>query len=257
VTLDLGTRSITVDNAHASKPFGTIDTPAQGATISGAAFVNFGWALTQNPYQIPINGSTINVFVDGTPLGHPVYNNFRADIATLFPGLANSNGAVGFFYIDTTQLTNGVHTIAWSVVDNANRSDGIGSRYFTVQNGGSGPVAAPQESIQPADSDPVTLRRGFGIDAVAEPVSADQTGAYSIDMQELGRIELHVGATAGHLLVNGERRELPVGSTLRDGVLYWHAASGFLGEYQLAFEQPDGRLRHVQIVIHPKSYPER
>ncbi len=53
-SLDLGTRTITVDNAHASKPFGTIDTPAQGATISGNAYVNFGWALTQNPYAIPI-----------------------------------------------------------------------------------------------------------------------------------------------------------------------------------------------------------
>ena len=31
---DLGTKTITVDNAHAAKPFGTIDTPGQGGTIS-------------------------------------------------------------------------------------------------------------------------------------------------------------------------------------------------------------------------------
>jgi len=79
--VDLGTRSITADNAHAAKPFGTIDTPAPGSTISGNAFVNFGWALTQNPLVIPTDGSTITVMVDGQTLGHPVYNQLRSDIA--------------------------------------------------------------------------------------------------------------------------------------------------------------------------------
>ena len=93
---DLGTRTITVDNAHASKPFGTIDTPAQGGTVSGSAFVNYGWALTQNPNFIATDGSTLSVMVDGVTLSHPTYNQYRSDIATLFPGLANSNGAVGY-----------------------------------------------------------------------------------------------------------------------------------------------------------------
>ena len=133
-TLDLGKRTITADNAHASKPFGTIDTPAQGATISGNSYVNFGWALTQSGYNIPIDGSTITVMVDGVAVGHPTYNQYRSDIATVFPGLANSNGAVGYFYLDTTKLTNGTHTISWVVSDNQGRNDGIGSRYFTVEN---------------------------------------------------------------------------------------------------------------------------
>jgi hypothetical protein len=135
-TFDLGTRSIKVDNAHASKPYGTIDTPGQGDTISGNAYVNFGWALTQSPYCIPTDASTITVYVDGVPVGHPTYNQFRSDIATSFPGMCNTNGAVGFFYIDTTKLNNGVHTISWVVYDNQGRGDGIGSRYFTVQNPG-------------------------------------------------------------------------------------------------------------------------
>jgi hypothetical protein len=139
---DLGTRTIVVDNVHASKPFGTIDTPGQGDIISGNAYVNFGWTLTQNPYCIPIDGHTMTVTIDGIIRGHPTYNQNRSDIATLFPGLCNSNGAVGFFYIDTTTLSNGVHTIAWVAYDNQGRGDGIGSRYFTVQNTGS--IAARQ-----------------------------------------------------------------------------------------------------------------
>ena len=126
--MDFGAHLITVDNAHATKPFGTIDTPAPGQTVSGGAYLDFGWVLTQNPYMVPINASTITVVVDGQVVGNPVYNNFRADIASLFPGYMNSGGAVGLFYLDTTKLANGVHTISWNVFDNAGRSDGIGSR---------------------------------------------------------------------------------------------------------------------------------
>ena len=85
--------------------------------------------------QSPTDGSTIWVFVDGVPLGHPIYNHYRSDIATLFPGYANSNGAIGFFILDTTTLANGIHTIAWSRDGQPRPSlDGLGSRYIWVQN---------------------------------------------------------------------------------------------------------------------------
>jgi hypothetical protein len=129
----LGSKTITCDNAHATLPFGTIDTPGQGETVTGTV-VNFGWALTPNPASIPTDGSTIWVYIDNVPVGHPVYNNYRADIATLFPGYANSNGAIGYYVLDSTTLANGIHTIAWSVTDSQGRASGIGSRYFWVQN---------------------------------------------------------------------------------------------------------------------------
>ena len=133
---DIGTRTIAADNADGVLPFGTIDTPAPGRTATGTAFLNFGWVVTPNPANfIPLNGSTILVYIDSVAVGHPVYNNYRADIATLFPGLQNSNGAVGYYYIDTTKLTNGLHTIAWVATDNAGNSQGLGSRFFVVENG--------------------------------------------------------------------------------------------------------------------------
>jgi hypothetical protein len=130
---DLGTKTIVVNNLTATAPFGTIDTPVQGGTVSGT-IVNFGWALTPPGKMIPTDGSTIWVFIDNVRVGHPVYNQYRVDIATLFPNYANSNGAVGYYYIDTTQLANGLHTISWLVADNEGAASGIGSRYFTVQN---------------------------------------------------------------------------------------------------------------------------
>ena len=238
-TLDLGAHSITVDNAHASKPFGTIDTPGQGGTASSNSYVNFGWALTQNPYAIPTDGSTITVILDGVPVGHPAYNQYRSDIANLFPGLANSNGAVGFFYIDTTTLANGVHTISWNVFDNAGRGDGIGSRYFTVANTGSGNVPA---AVEPGES------------IEAAQITPDAAGVYSVSMEELGRIELPIGATNGYMLTSGERLPLPVGSTLKGGRFYWQPGPGFLGEYDLIFEREGSALMRVHVSVKPKAH---
>ena len=84
--------------------------------------------------MIPLDGSTITVYVDGVPVGHPTYNLFRADIASLFPSYANTSGAVGHFAFDTRTLSNGVHSIAWVIVDNFGNAQGVGSRYFTVAN---------------------------------------------------------------------------------------------------------------------------
>jgi len=193
--------------------------------------------------MIPINGSTITVVIDGVVLGNPVYNNFRSDIASLFPLYTNSQGAVGFFYLDTTKLTNGVHAISWNVYDNANRGEGIGSRYFTVANGGTTIVPADEEA--PLDSTPV--------EEIKLP-PPDEDGVYSVDVEEMERIELHLGATAGYSLVNGANEALPVGSTLKRGVFYWQLGPGFLGEHHLVLSRPDGQQVEVRVRIHPKTF---
>ena len=252
--LDLGTSTISVDNVHAAKPFGTLDTPVPGATVSGTGYVNFGWALTQNPYFISTNGSTITVYLDGQPRpGNPVYNQYRSDIANAFPGLANSNGAVGYYVLDTTRIANGVHTIAWVVFDNASRGDGIGSRYFNVFNTSS-TTAGPEEAQAVAPTDMVTLRRGFDRDREPEPMASDQNGAYSVEIEELGRMELRAGVNGGYMLVNGERHPLPDGSSLNDGVFYWQPGPGFVGEYQLELTRPNADAVRVRVKIWPKSF---
>lgn len=130
----LGSTTITVDNDTAVKPFGAIDTPQVGGVASGTAFVSWGWALTPQPNSIPVDGSTIDVYVDGVNLGHPEYNVYREDVATLFPGYANSNGAGGYFVLDTTTYENGLHTMYWAVEDSAGNTDGVGGRSFRIVN---------------------------------------------------------------------------------------------------------------------------
>jgi hypothetical protein len=244
-TTELGTgKTIICTNASAAKPFGTIDTPGQGEAISGNNYINFGWALTPGAnFMIPNNGSTITVVVDGVMLGNPAYNNFRSDISTLFPGYTNSQGAVGYFYLDTTKLTNGVHAVSWNVYDNAARGEGVGSRYFTVSN--AGPVNVPADEEPPPDSTQIQEMK-------LPPPDVD--GIYSVDVQELERIELRVGATSGYSLVNGATEALPVGSTLKRGVFYWQLGPGFLGAHHLVLSRPDGKQVEVQVRIHPKTF---
>jgi hypothetical protein len=171
----------------------------------------------------------------------------------LFPGYANSGGAVGFFHLNTTTLANGVHTISWNVFDNGGRGDGIGSRYFNVFNAGSGPVAAPEEPGI-ATPETVTIRRGIHPDRQTEPLSPDDGGRYILSMEELGRIELNLGATRGYLIINGERHALPLGSTLKNGVFHWQAGVGYLGQYELSFEQAGGGTVGVWVTIVPKTF---
>jgi len=134
----IGSRGFNAQNSASAKPFGAIDTPAQGQVVCGSSFVNFGWALTRQPNIVATNGSTITVYIDGVAVRKPGALAARSDIQSLFPGYRNTSNAVGAFVFDTTKYANGLHSIYWLVTDSAGNSDGVGSRYFTVANPCSG-----------------------------------------------------------------------------------------------------------------------
>jgi hypothetical protein len=136
-SVSLGHKTITCNNADSKKPFGTIDTPAPGETVSGKQYKNWGWVLTPPPNRIPIDGKTIKVFIDNQPIGNPTYGIRREDIDSLFPECWNTRegrGGVGYMLIDTTKYKDGLHTISWLAIDSAGYQEGIGSRYFWIKN---------------------------------------------------------------------------------------------------------------------------
>ncbi len=256
----LGTKTITADNANAIKPFGAIDTPTQGGEAYGENFADFGWVLTPLPNTIPPDGSTINVWVDGElQPGNPVYNGYREDIAELLPGYNNSGGAGGHYSLDTTRFANGVHIIAWSVVDDAGNSDGIGSRYFTILNPGNRQRAMKNReklpldisSIPVDDSHPVQIIKGDDNTPSLDVYPGDKD-IIDIDIKELERIEIRFPGTTWGL------SRLPTGSFLDTGknIFYWQPGPGFLGEYLFSFLEKgshgDLRKKYIKIVIHPK-----
>jgi hypothetical protein len=267
----LGSKTITVDNAHAVKPFGAIDTPAQGGTVSGSSYVNWGWCLTPPPNKIPQNGSTINVYVDGVNLGHPTYNLYRQDIASLFPNYANSDGAVGYFYLDTTAYQDGVHTIQWTATDNGGNTDGIGSRYFTIQNTGSDTKASEvriQKSedrielsrIDMDNTEPVMIQSGFKVNGFEKQLSANDKDEYPVKIKELEplKVKFNDGSKiiACYELMGNSLRKMPAGMTIKNNALSWMPGVAYLGSHRFAVVIKDrkGNLskKYLMVTIEPK-----
>ena len=202
------------------------------------------------------------------------YNNFRADIASLFPGLNNTNGAIGFRVIDTTALTNGLHTIAWTVTDNLGATEGIGSRYFRVSNGvaagltaalDGASVSVSSEALAAAPSvrSPVLGRLGWDPAAPWRSFGANSSGRVVVRSEEVSRVELHLdaqgGPLTGYLRVADALAPLPVGSRLDadTGIFTWQPGVGFVGSYDLVFVRRDEpglvARQDVRVVLHAKG----
>jgi len=236
--VSLGVKTITIDNRNAVKPFGAMDSPAQGGSASGSIYRNLGWVLTPpgndrlNPVKIPEDGSTIILYVDGKKQKEgAIYNVFRADIVGLFPGYANSEGSQAEFVLDTTALANGLHTIAWTAEDSAGNVDGIGSRFFSARNTAS--TGAADTAADFAVNPPLDLETG--------DIQGDIQ--YNVEIEVPGRVEIHFPpammscTTSGFLKVGDSLKPLPTGSTLDtvEGVFYWQVGPGFYGTYELVF----------------------
>jgi hypothetical protein len=275
----MGKKTIVVNNGAATKPFGSIDTPAIGGDASGP---NFGWGLTPN-----VNGaavctilpSGVQVSIDSGPLQPVVYGDARVDIAGAFTGFSNTAAAGGHYIFDWSTLTNGPHTIGWLITDNCNRADGVGSRFFNVTTGTS-LVAASQEfrlevetssdaefrlkaettstahfrlkaEATGEESAALLLSRGYGeLPTVVDP---DPGGSRTIDMKQAERIEVRLprGYDAAYQLgPDGLRRALPIGSTWDPaiGTFYWQPAPGFLGRYRIVFSNGSERIS-VRVVV--------
>jgi len=265
----LGTKTIVVDNAHATKPFGALDTPGQGEIVLGALW-NYGWALTALPSNADervctINGDGVQVAIDSGPLLPVQYGGERADIAGAFAGFSNSAHAGGAFFIDTTAFSNGIHQIGWFVTDSCGRQDGIGSRFFTVLNetgGTTSSVAAATVSTAPSQErdvlEPVEVLRA---DRSPTRVWPDKTGTRVVTIGVDERVELVLPTISeatyrGYHVVRGDRRGLPVGSSVDalSGVFYWQPGVAFAGRYDLTFVATAAgveRTLDVRVVVGP------
>ena len=265
-TATIGTKTVIISNNTATKPFGSIDTPAIGGDASGPTF---GWGLTPKvngvaTCKIPPSG--VQYSIDSGPLQPVVYGDARADIASLFPGFSNSAAAGGHAEINWASLTNSTHTIQWVLTDDCNRVDGVGSRYFNNPTG-TALTAAETEGVVTAapglfgasraaatESDAaITVARGYG--QLPEIVDPGIAGSRTIEIKPGERIELRVprGFEAAYQLgPRGERRALPVGSTWDEGsqTFYWQPAPGFLGRYRIVFSNGSERI-NVRVVVVP------
>ncbi|MCP4216666.1 MAG: hypothetical protein GY765_18585, partial [bacterium] len=268
----LGTRNLMVSNSTAVAPFGAIDTPLQGGTATGTSYSNYGWVLTPQPNTIPIDGSTIMVWIDGEAKGHPVYNNPREDVAALFPGYANSGGPMGYFVFDTTQYGNGTHTIAWGVEDNAGNGAGIGSRYFQVRNEGQNRHGEAMKSksqkefhsAAAIEAMPVSKRESIDPEKKGKRKPRDlvrgnskkENSGVTLSIGQMERVELSFpGIRSIYRMVGKRPVHGLIGSTVdtKKGILYWQPGPGFVGRYDFVVVSRTGNgMEKTNLSIHIK-----
>lgn len=261
----LGSRTIHCDNAHAVKPFGSLDTPAQGGTVSGSQYLNRGWVLTPPAFTVPTDGSTVNVWVDGKCIGSPDYVSDWPENRERPVYWDTYNSSVWEFDIDTTRYEDGIHSIQWTVRDREGNTDGIGSRYFTISNSGeSAPVKAamPPEIMNgvTAAASPATVRyrTGFDENAAFTDAESDDNDFIHLTMRESSRIEVQMGMAwlVGYSYNNGTYSILPAGSTLdSDGTFYWMPGPGTLGTHDLVFMQGTAVHFKLRVKIVPAQAP--
>ncbi|MCP4214774.1 MAG: BACON domain-containing protein [bacterium] len=262
----LGSKTINLNNSSAVKPFGAIDSPTPGGTASGI-YTNVGWTLTPMPNKINENGRGIDVYVDGAKVGSPTYNLYRSDIASLFPGYANSNGAMAKFQLDTTDIPNGLHTISWVVTDEGGNSDGVGSRYFKVTNAATSRGSASSRRVRPSlsameirtlpsmESGAIYVRQGVHRRAGLNRMENDGSGVYNIRSSELNNLEIRLGEEEsewqGYMLAGKGFTSLPIGSTLAEDseTFLWQPGPGFYGDYHLVFVKTDAEGTRKRMLI--------
>ena len=107
----------------------SIESPTSASSPFAGLAMFSGWALYDNGAI-----SSLSATVDGVPYGVANYGTIaRPDVCTLYPGRANCPNAGWNFGVDTTKLTDGVHSFGVT----ANNADGTyytASMSFTVAN---------------------------------------------------------------------------------------------------------------------------
>jgi hypothetical protein len=279
----IGSRTIVAANSTVTRPFGAIDTPGQGETISGATYNNFGWVLARGPSMAsPVFGGSVSVIIDGVAAGSPGAWTNRGDLdalfpAAIYPGITN---ALGVYTFDTRAYADGIHTISWGVTTNDQQVDGIGSRYFNIDNEVAGALTVAEAGAR-RDPGADIGRRGFEVAALdvatrvrsgtgyasrvpLTPVAPDSAGRRLVLGRQSQRVVVDASSAGSssyeaYRVIGGRLAPLPPGASFdrSRGILYWQPVVGFAGDYDFEIITEQRRRVPVRVVLQPQRSPVR
>jgi hypothetical protein len=95
-----------------------------------------GWAIDNtSAIGTAINPGSLQVLVDGLPVGTAIYGSNRADVCDAYPGRPGCPNVGYTFSLNTLTLSNGPHTITvWATDTDSTPDTGSASINVTVQN---------------------------------------------------------------------------------------------------------------------------
>ena len=131
-----------------------------------------------------------------------------------------------------------------------------------------GQTAEAVSAETPVDGSLVEIKRPAGDAAASEFVFPESTGAVNVAVTETEPIEVKLasqfdapgGSYEGYVVIDGQMRPLPVGSSLsrRNGSFKWQPGPGFIGTYEFIFvrttEEGFKTRIPVNISIAPKQH---
>lgn len=111
-------------------PWGTLDVPAEGDSLTGPSAFVAGWAFANFARGVQV--ATIELLVDGTTDGMAAYGLARPDVAAYYHGAPVDSGFS--LALDTTKYDNGAHTLSVRVTDTSGNVAVFPVRHFSISN---------------------------------------------------------------------------------------------------------------------------
>lgn len=110
VTTPAPTATVYAQNPISSSPNEkiqlTIDSPVDGAQLSGPNNVLFGWFI-----DATVDTQSVVVMIDGAVVGSASIHVSRGDVCQVWPGYYNCPNVGWQYTLDVSQLLNGPHTV--------------------------------------------------------------------------------------------------------------------------------------------------
>ena len=128
-SIEVGRRTITIDNSINQSPFGHLDIPGTQSThdVSGS-FPVVGWAADIDGVQ------SVDILVDNLVYQAAAYGDPRPDVGNNYPDLPSALFSGFVAHLDSTRIPEGVHSLAVRVTDRQGLSRIIGRRTVQVFN---------------------------------------------------------------------------------------------------------------------------
>ena len=125
----LAPRTFRIDNAKNQAPFGVLDVPLPDSSVhANGVLAVAGWALDDRRID------HVDVLIDGLIERGAVLGINRPDVAAFYPNVPSAATSGFLVFIDSTRLTNGVHTLTVKATDDQGQQGLIDVRRFQVFN---------------------------------------------------------------------------------------------------------------------------
>lgn len=127
--VEMGRRTITIDNSINQAPFGFIDIPdPYGIYNASSTFPVTGWTTDTDGIK------RVDVYVDDLEYQSAMYGDPRPDVNNTYPDFPASLFSGFIANVDTTRIRDGVHLLTIRATDNLGLSRTIGTRQIQVFN---------------------------------------------------------------------------------------------------------------------------